>query len=300
MRRLAGLLVAGWLCFLPAITAFGFGYGFEGGAGGYNSAAVGGCSDANATAWVSAVVTAGGTVSAGQQTNVCNLIVALKGHGLFTKADRLWLLASENTQQAKIDIIGLNTTGTVTGTPTFTASQGYTGTGSSYINSSFIPSSSGVAYTLNSASLGVYVRNNRTASAGVSQLAGNDGSSLADLAINSFSGNTNLYLNEVINLAFASTTAQGFWVGSRTASNARALYRNGNTTPVASDTHASSALPTVFLSILGQNNNGSNVQGCTDQIAVIWIGGALNSTDIGNLSTDINGGYMSALGTNVY
>lgn len=44
MKRVAGLIVAGWLCLLPAISAFGFGYGFEGGAGGYNSAAVSGAS----------------------------------------------------------------------------------------------------------------------------------------------------------------------------------------------------------------------------------------------------------------
>jgi hypothetical protein len=44
-----------------------------------------------------------------QQTNVCNLIAALKGHGLFTKLDRMWLYACENATQASIAIVNLAT-----------------------------------------------------------------------------------------------------------------------------------------------------------------------------------------------
>ena len=65
--------------------------------------------DAATTAWVNAVVTAGGTVSTSQKGYVDTLIKALKTASVWTSLSRLWLLASENTYQAGIDIVGLNT-----------------------------------------------------------------------------------------------------------------------------------------------------------------------------------------------
>lgn len=264
----------------------------------------GGCSDTNATAWAAAVVSAGGTVSGGQQTNVCNLIVALKGHSLFAKLDRMWLLASENTQQAKIDIVNLANLGTITGSPTFTASQGYTGNAGAgaFIISGFIPSSSGVNYTLNSASIGIYDRSNRTSGENSTGIGGVDASSFS-VGIQPFSFSFNIMdINTTSNALLVSspTTAQGFWVATRTTSNARAFYRNGNTTPIGSDTAPSTTLSTVAVGFLGRNNNGTPDQFTNDQEAIVFMGGALTSTDIANLSADVNGLYMTALGTNVY
>src|SRR5262245_27860031 len=85
--------------------------------------------DASTTAWVSAVVAAGGTVSAARQTIVDTLIRSLKAHSLFSVHDRIWLLASENTQSALIDIVNLSSA-TNSGA-TFTADQGYAGNASS-------------------------------------------------------------------------------------------------------------------------------------------------------------------------
>jgi hypothetical protein len=76
------------LCGRFALTG---GYAVDG--GGVPPHASGGCSDSNASAWVSAVVAAGGTVSTAQQTRVCNLIVGLKAASLFSNLDRLWLFA---------------------------------------------------------------------------------------------------------------------------------------------------------------------------------------------------------------
>lgn len=81
--------------------------------------------DAATTAWAAAVVTAGGTVSAPRKTLVDNLIVGLKADGVWTKLDRLYLLAAENTQSALIDLVALSQ-GTAISAPTFTVDQGYT------------------------------------------------------------------------------------------------------------------------------------------------------------------------------
>src|SRR5215831_13637080 len=94
--------------------------------------------DAATLAWVAAVVGDGGTVSATEKGYVDTLIVGLRADGLFSKLDRLWLLASENTHQAKIDIIALQSF-TLTGSPTFAANAGYTGVGDTGIDTNFIP-----------------------------------------------------------------------------------------------------------------------------------------------------------------
>jgi hypothetical protein len=97
--------------------------------------------DAATTAWVAAVVANGGTVSLGRQTIVDNLIVGIKSDGIWTKFDRLWLLAAENSQSALTDIKAASLA-TVINSPTFTADRGYKGNGAgsgTYIDSNFNP-----------------------------------------------------------------------------------------------------------------------------------------------------------------
>lgn len=251
--------------------------------------------DTDYSLWKAAV----GSVGATQETATNALIVALKGHSLWTKADRIWLYGSENATQASIDLKGL-VAHTLVGTPTFTASQGYTGNGSDYIETNFVPPTHGVAYLQNSASLGVYIRNNRTADANVTAIgmADNVGVS-ATVQPNAF-GNGNFgAMHDGSAAAFGSSvgTARGFYVMTRTASNARALYNRGSS--LGSDSTASasiSAMPEAY--VLAYNNNGSAILKSSDQIAVVWIGGALDATNNTDLYTDIQA-YMTALGTNV-
>jgi len=113
--------------------------------------------DPATTAWVAAVVAASGTVSAAQKTRVNTLIVSLKAASLFTVLDRLWLLASENTQQAGIDIVNLNASLTVSGAPSFTANLGYICNNIlKFLDTHFVPSTAGGHYVLNGASFGYY------------------------------------------------------------------------------------------------------------------------------------------------
>ncbi len=98
--------------------------------------------DPATTAWVNAVIAAGGTVSGAQQGYVNTLITGLKADGNFLTSDRLWLYGSENTQQAGIDIINL-ATWTNHG-QTFSANHGYTGDGATtYGDTGFIESTGG-------------------------------------------------------------------------------------------------------------------------------------------------------------
>jgi hypothetical protein len=254
--------------------------------------------DPATTAWVAAVVSAGGTVSGGQQTNVNSLIVSLKGHGLWSNGDRLWLYASESAVQAKIDLINL-ASHAVSGTPPFAASQGYTGNGTDFINTNFVPPTNGVNYTQNSASAGVYIRNNRTVS-GATCALGTQNINQTTIQPNAFGGLNAGAINDGNGAGFgtATGTSQGFYVVTRTAVNARAMYNKGAL--LGGDTTGSqtvAAFPAIYA--LALNNNGTTVQQSSDQIAVVWLGGSLSATDNTNLSSDINT-YMTSLGTNVY
>jgi hypothetical protein len=84
----------------------------------------GGGLDPATTAWVAAVVTAGGTVSSPRQTIVDTFIKCLKSNSLFTTMDRYWLLAGENVASATVDMIA-DASNNPVGSPTFTANLGY-------------------------------------------------------------------------------------------------------------------------------------------------------------------------------
>jgi hypothetical protein len=55
--------------------------------------------------WIAAVVTAGGTVSTPRGIVVNTFILGLMTDGIWSKLDRLWLLAAENSQSALFYIV---------------------------------------------------------------------------------------------------------------------------------------------------------------------------------------------------
>ncbi len=110
--------------------------------------------DVSTLAWIAAVAADGATVSTARQILVNNLIVGLKVDGVFTKLDRLWLFAGENTVSALTDIVA-GQLAKIVGEPAFVADDGYTGDGSTtFIDSNFNASTApGPDFTLNSGSL---------------------------------------------------------------------------------------------------------------------------------------------------
>lgn len=263
------------------------------------SFAAAGGNDAATTAWVNAVVADGGSVSGTQTTRVNTLIVGLKADSLFTILDRLWLYAGESdAHQAKIDIINLGTH-TLNGTPTL-AAGGYTGNGTSqYIATGFNPATAGGHYVQDSAALGAYVRTNNAAYDSGVFIGASDGSNSAHLYLAQNSGAAFCKVNTTTFTSCVITTQQGMWVSTRTASNAQAVYRNGNTTAIGSDSNVSSGNVNKELYALAFNNNGSAGLWVPDQVSAILIGGALTATQASNLASRINA-YMTSWGINVY
>jgi hypothetical protein len=256
-----------------------------------------GCTDADCTAWVNAVVAAGGTVSTTQGGRVNTLITNLKGHTLWNTAlSRIWIHASENEFQAKIDIVNVGAA-TKTGGLTFTASQGYTGDGVNYLDSGF---SNDALFTLNDCSFGNYIRNNRTTGAntdsmGVTRSSGGDA-----VLVPLVSGSFFYEINDSVYPSPVNTSTQGLWAASRKSSSTQEnLYKNGSLFSGPDTSNTSSALSAQTFYILGLNQNGTPNNFSTDQVAITFMGAGLDATQAANLSSDLNA-YMTALGTNVY
>jgi hypothetical protein len=240
-------------------------------------------SEAETTAWVSAVVTAGGTVSGGREAIVDALVVGLKSDGIWTKLDNLWLYAAENTQSALIDVVGLVTT-TVVGSPTFTADYGYqTSSTSAYLNTTV---ADGTNYTDSSAHIADWIQTATTGNSAI--VCGNLGSKNTYLWSNA-SGNYGVFLNDNSGSELASSTAKtntGFLLGSRTSSTQLDLYLNGSS--IASGSRASTT-PFANTNFVGcRNNFGTPDAPGTHRSAAFSIGAGLDATEAGNYYTRMN------------
>jgi hypothetical protein len=263
--------------------------------------------DAATLAWISAV----GTVGSTEANAVNTFITTLKGYSpdLFAKADRIWLPGSENTTQARTDLINPSGHALITavangGTITFTPSQGYKGDGTlSYLNLNYAPATDGVKYTLNSATIAVYNRTSNTATSQF-QFGAQDsgGINATSVAGNWTAGNI---LSQINGGGYGSAITggtQGVQLATRVAASGAGaqsyFITNGGGTNSVSSTNASEALTTISI-FVGALNVGANFGNCADEFAIIYIGSGFTSTDNGRLATAMNA-YMTALGKNVY
>jgi hypothetical protein len=259
--------------------------------------------DASTIAWVNAVVAAGGSVSAARQTIVNTLITSLKTHSLWTIQDRIWLHASENSQQATIDIVNLGVA-TPVNSPTFTADQGYAGNGSSSYLDSGLSASSATNYVRDSGSVSSYVRTSRSSGAGGVNIGFHAAASTGSMtALFTY---TNGFINYDLNNAQFTAqvggqpNAQGFFTSVRTGASAQAVYKNSSSTAVATNTTSSIAVPALNFFIGARNQDATPVNYLSDQLAITTIGsGMTDGTNVAQFQTDLNA-YMTSLGTNVY
>jgi hypothetical protein len=232
--------------------------------------------DAATTAWVAAVVAAGGTVSSARKVLINNLIVGLKADGVWTKLDRLWILAAENEASALTDLVG-DTLATAVSSPTFTADQGYAGDGvTSYIDTNFNPSTQGVNYLLDSASAFAWDLTSRAADQ--KQIFGSANGANRIGIYPRFTGDVcYCRINDDAG-SLSNASSQGFFLGNRSSSTARQLYKDGSSVGTYGS-EASTGISNLNFYICGINNNGLPETLSTDTIGVVGLGGSLNGTE---------------------
>ena len=249
-------------------------------------------------AWIAAVEGQGGSVSSPRQTIVNTLVVALKSGGLFTKTDRLFLLASESAIQAKVSLAtGNHIFASVNNSPTFTVDEGYAGNRSTmFIDSGFNPTSGTPQFSLNSAFMFAYLRT--TPTAGVDSEMGNGTfpGNRSHIQVRFFTTADQSSLCDGADGAYSLITSAKSVLYSRTASNLTTRYVNG----VADGTNsaASTALHNLNFFILGCNN-GSLVNPSGAQNSVAAWGSGLNGTEAAAYQAAFNA-YMTSLGKNTY
>lgn len=212
-----------------------------------------------------------------RKTLINNLIVSLKGEGIWYKFDALYIMAAADTQAAGRNWIADRYNLTEVAAPTFTTDRGYASNGSSsYLRTGFTPRSATSAKMVqNSGHVSVWVRTARAAQDGY--------------IMGAFDGvvNTAIWTRGVGNLAYlrvndvaasiSNSNSDGHFIASRTGASVRVGYRNGAS--IGSGTEASGLLTNAEIYLTIRNNAGTPAFALTDEIAQASIGSGLTAAE---------------------
>lgn len=230
---------------------------------------------ASATAYFNQVTTNGGSLTNDEKTYINTFITALGSD--FAEFDRLWIHGLSNSVAARTSLANpTSTIITAVNSPTFTASQGYTGNGStSYLNTNYNPTTNGVKYTLNSASLYVYSRTNLNSfkiDIGHANTTSNSELDIRD------SGSFYRSINQLgLVSGVAVVNSLGLFSGVRIGATDVRSYRNG--VLLLTNSTASSTLINNNIYVLANNNNGTAATLSTRQLSMSAIGsGVINQS----------------------
>lgn len=252
---------------------------------------------------VKTYLTVATTLSKTQALRIDALVKSLKDSlgitALSDVFDVIYILANEDSVSSKLnlvkrahDAIALNSS-----EGSFIQWQGWTGGGTRYINTLFNPSTQGVNYTLNSSSYGVYSRTD-VSNASYCEIGDYSGTNTrARLYIRGAGDVATYSIQDVIADYNASVTdSRGMFVVTRTASNLKAIYRNG--VSIGTDANASGGVPNNNYYFLAWNNNGTAGGYSPRQLSFVFLGKGLTPTQVRQI-TNCFEVYMDALGTGV-
>ncbi len=224
---------------------------------------------------------------AAYQAMICGMVT--DGVWCGSKVDALWILATQDSTTAKLNLCSTSFTLTANGAPNFTADAGYLGIDSSttvYLDTGLNPATAGGNFVLNSAHLAVWSLTNEQSSAGGSTAIGSyDGSNRLQITPWYSDGNSYLRVNSTGSTIISVGNSSGYWVENRSGSGAVQFYRNGSS--IGTDTTASSAIPSFNVFVLALNNSGSAANGLHLRIAAGHLGASLTSGNVTALNSRI-------------
>lgn len=252
--------------------------------------------DADATAYFARMTT---QPDATQKGYISTLIAGIKSDNSLTNLsdgfDCFYIFAGHDGTEALLNAAKASHDCTAVNSPTFTASQGFTGNGTTqYINTNYNPSTEGVRFTSGSGSLGVYLRLNVNES--LSQIGARDGSGNRS-HLNSRHGDIFYgYCQSSADTGpnAANTDSRGLFTAVRTSGTNINSYKNGVLHD--SETNSTGTIPSYNFYILTLNANGSPGSLSTNQVAIAFVSN--NNINQASLYTRIQD-YMTSLGTQV-
>ncbi len=254
-------------------------------------AAAGGC--AEATAFLARTSGLDATHVAAYTTLICGLVT----DGVWPKLDALYVLATQNTTTARLNLVSTSFGLTANGSPSFTADQGYIGVSNSatvFLDTGFVPTSAGGLFLVNSAHISFWSLTDSMAN--LKAMGANDAGNTNEALIYPEYTNGNSYgsMNDNSDGSVGGAVADslGHYVCARSAFGAEALYKNGAS--IASSATGSQGLSANSIHLLGQNDNGTN-SGGPWRIATASIGENLTSGDVLALFTREQT-YLQAVG----
>jgi len=202
--------------------------------------------------------------------------------GVWNKIDGIWVFANHITGADSLRNWKnpAGTLATAYNSPAFDQWEGWTGNGSNaYIDLNWNPNSDGVNYTQNSASTGIYIRNN------VDELKIDYGSKQSTNYIQFISRNTNityLSLNCNASITCANTDSRGMYIGNRAGVNDQDIYKNK--VRIGDGNNASTGIPDYNIYVLARNNAGITDYLTCHQASLFITGAGLTQDDIDSIT----------------
>lgn len=240
--------------------------------------------DADAQAFFDRVTTAGGTLSATEQTAVNKLVLDLKGYSIWAKMKAIYPMVGASSAACKQNLKSSSFTGTFSGGWTF-ASTGATPNGTSaYMDTGFNPNTQ---FSSNNGHLSYYSRTNDNIGSYPIEM-GSEGSLTTGvnlsvlMPLDNYKGRIggNTFLN------YANTNSSGFYVVSRTSSTNLIGHKNGVNQQTVSSTNTYAA--SNFNIYISANNNSNTAQLFSKrQSAFASIGDGLTDTEASNFYTAV-------------
>ena len=230
-------------------------------------------------------------------------IEELKSFGIWYQLDVLYFFAAETQQAALLNWIKNSHDATAVNSPTFTANQGFVSDGStSYLDLNYNPSA-GPKYTLNSAMYGFYINTTAGSSNTIGEMGSRGASSTTTVNIQLAHTTSNKQTSQINSgTALSSTvggdvtTALGFTIIQRTASNAYESIRNGVSN--YSTTTASSGIFNGNFFACAVNDNGTPSFHSTRRLSIAVAGASLSVSQHYHFNRIVEA-YMDAVGAGV-
>lgn len=225
------------------------------------------------------------------------LVEQLVDSGYWARMDVLYIFANDDGTDALIDWITPDSTATNIHSTAFTAWQGFQGDGANdYIESNYNPNTDNIHYSLNSATVGIYLRQNDAAGTIVA-VGSTDGTNRVVIIPRSV-GNAGLYRmnsTDPNNPAWANEYTAGLFVMTRTASNVTTIYQG---TTHHDGIEASTAIPDYEFYILAYNSSGSAAYHSSNQVSIVFVMDEVTDAEEAELNT-IFETFMDSLYTGV-
>jgi hypothetical protein len=244
--------------------------------------------DADAVAFFNRVTTAGGTLSATEQTAIDTLVRQMKTDGIWTKMKAIYPMVGASAAACAQNLKSSSFTGTFTSGWTF-ASTGVTPNGTSaYMGTGLTPSTA--LSSINNVHLSMYSRTQNSSVSGHNMGVDQSNNSL-NLSQYFASVSVKLFMNGVYptnSAEFNETNTLGLAIGSATSSTTRKLYFNGSLLNTDTNTQ-STTLPTSTL-LIGCGRNGTTLAPSLftpHQNAFASIGDGLTDTEASNFYTAV-------------